>query len=122
MSFLKNCPLESLNLRSCEKIKDDALGHIGALSNLKYLNLKGCYGITSNYPKIKQYLIIFQDEGIKKMVQNSILNLNVERCVLITDESLLHISKTMKNLISLQLDGCKVINLPWALPKINFLS
>jgi len=88
--------LKNLNLSYCENITDDAVGALEDLNSITDLNLEGCKG--------------YGDQGLVRLAEKSggitasLTTLNLGRSSQITDEGVIKIVQSARNLIELSLD------------------
>jgi len=103
--------LERLDLRTCERITgENGFSSLFTLKRLKYLNLRGCYGIT--------------DAGLVQLKEAHLADvevLNLQDCWQTTATGLAHLS-TMTALRDLNLSGCRNLVCAEALPGIGALD
>jgi len=88
--------LKILNLSYCENITDDAVDALGDLNSITDLNLEGCKG----YGDQALLHLAEKIEGITA----SLTTLNLGRSSQITDEGVIKIVQSARNLIELSLD------------------
>jgi F-box/leucine-rich repeat protein 14 len=103
--------LERLDLRTCERITGETgFSSLFTLKQLKYLNLRGCYGIT--------------DAGLAQLKEADLADvevLNLQECWQITAAGLAHLSK-MTALRDLNVSGCRNLVCAEGLPGIGALD
>lgn len=125
LKYIAEMPeLEELNLRSCDNISDRGIGHLsgsetGTASKLKLLDVSFC-------DKISDVALRYMSEGITQLISLSLSacpisdsglqfiaktllkleTLNIGQCKQVTDQGVLAITNSLKQLTAIDLYGC----------------
>uniref|UniRef100_A0A1B0FKA9 Uncharacterized protein n=1 Tax=Glossina morsitans morsitans TaxID=37546 RepID=A0A1B0FKA9_GLOMM len=136
-----NLELEFLGLQDCNRLSDEALGHIAqGLTSLKSINLSFCLSITDSglkhlarMPKLEQLNLNscdnISDIGMAYLTESgsNLNSLDVSFCVKISDQALSHIAQGLYQLRSLSLNHCQItdqgiLKIAKALPELEHLN
>uniref|UniRef100_A0A1B0BYH0 F-box domain-containing protein n=1 Tax=Glossina palpalis gambiensis TaxID=67801 RepID=A0A1B0BYH0_9MUSC len=136
-----NLELEFLGLQDCNRLSDEALGHIAqGLTSLKSINLSFCLSITDSglkhlarMPKLEQLNLNscdnISDIGMAYLTESgsNLNSLDVSFCVKISDQALTHIAQGLYQLRSLSLNHCQItdhgiLKIAKALPELEHLN